>query len=67
MDWRENAAVETGSVLGHGSLSVQQVGHTGSESATFVGGTPVPLVSESACIDRATPGFSRARALWFRP
>ena len=43
VDWRENTAVGMGSVLGQGSLSGQQAGRTGSESATIAGSNPVPL------------------------
>ena len=43
MDWTESAAVRVRSITGQGNLSGQQVGHTGSESATFVSSNPVPL------------------------
>ena len=42
VDVRESSAVDVGSAVGLGSVSGRQVGHTGSGSATFDSGNPVP-------------------------
>ena len=64
VDVRESAAVDVGSTVGLGSVSGRQVGRTGSESATFASGIPVPPEQEWSSL-RFKQGLSHCTfALW---